>query len=190
MAQALPFEFKGFYAGAHAGYVDAEADFSGGGDLSDNGLMGGLQAGYNFLNGNFIWGVEVDISLTSAAPDGACPGGLGLICEVDIGPMVTLRPRVGYARDNYLLYLTGGVAGAEIDVDATTAGGASAGNTDGGAFGWTAGAGLEYLMGDIVGVKLEYRYLQFGDFDDITVPSGTDVDVNMHVIMGGLNYHF
>ena len=67
MAQASPFEFAGFYAGAHAGYMHSSADFSGGGSkLKDGGSMGGLQAGYNIINGNIMFGVETDVSLTGA----------------------------------------------------------------------------------------------------------------------------
>ncbi len=59
LAQTSHFEFGGFDAGGHFGYTDVEADFDGGGGtISDGGLMGGLQAGYNFVNGNFMWGVE------------------------------------------------------------------------------------------------------------------------------------
>ena len=40
----------------------------------------------------------------------------------------------------------------------------------------------------------EYRYLQFGDFGGfdrkLQDPTGADIDVNMHVIMGGINFHF
>ena len=69
MVQAAPFEFAGFYAGVHAGYLDVEADFDGGGGTSSgDGLMGGVQAGYNVVNGNFMWGFETDLSLTNASP--------------------------------------------------------------------------------------------------------------------------
>lgn len=189
MVEAAPFEFRGFYAGAHAGYTDSEADFASGGNLDDKGSMGGLQVGYNFLNGNFLYGIEFDVSLTGTKPSGTCPDSLANSCEIDSGPMATLRARLGYAQDDWLIYVTGGAAGSrfELDVDGDSTGTA-------GLHGWTVGAGAEYLLGDIVGVKLEYRYLQFGDFGgfeaELEGPSGTDIDVNMHVIMGGINFHF
>lgn len=219
-AQAAPFEFAGFYAGAHFGYMESSADFGkvsrsgpirddlengpqevsllssdflfvgsdGGGDISGGGLMGGLQAGYNMMFGNIMVGVETDISLTGANPDGACPNNSAAKCEVDLGPMATLRPRVGYAVDDFLFYATGGAAGSRIDTQ--TRGGGSSDENEQGIFGWTVGGGVEYLVGDIVGVKLEYRYLRFGDFDNIKAPSGAKIKIDTHTVMGGLNFHF
>ena len=209
-ASAAPFEFAGFYAGGHAGYAESSADFdsAGGGgiqegillqslvffggsgsNLTGGGSMGGLQAGFNFVDGNLLWGVETDISLTNADPHGACPNNPGVSCDVSTGPMATLRGRFGYAVDDWLLYVSGGVAGSKFELETNGLGG-----SNGGMFGWTVGAGVEYLIGDIVGLKLEYRYLQFGDFGGfdkkLQDPTGADIDVNMHVIMGGINFHF
>ena len=173
MAQASPFEFGGFYAGVHLGYMDVEADSDGGGgSVSGDGLMGGFQAGYNVVNGNFMWGLETDFSLTDASP----------CCSIDVGPMATLRPRIGYAADDWLLYVTGGIASAQFeDFDAFD-----------GSYGWTLGAGAEYLVGDIVGVKLEYRYMRFGDVEQgIVSPLGdSGIDFDLHTVMGGVNFHF
>ena len=185
IGSASPFEFAGFYAGAHAGYSDSSADF-GTGDLNNDALIGGLQAGYNFLSGNFLYGVETDIALTGACTDGSCLYSPGFACEVNAGPMATLRGRLGYAVDDWLVYVTGGAAGAKFELETNGPGG-----RDSGLFGWTVGAGAEYLVGDIVGLKLEYRYLQFGDFGGkLQDPTGAEIDVNMHVIMGGINFHF
>ncbi|HUS56292.1 MAG TPA: outer membrane protein [Thermohalobaculum sp.] len=187
-ASASPFEFAGFYAGAHAGYSDASADFSTGA-LSDKGSMGGLQAGYNFVNGNLLWGIEADISLTGADPKGACPFNAGVTCEVQSGPMGTLRGRLGYAMDDWLIYVTGGAAASRFELNTVAPGG-----QDSGLHGWTIGIGAEYLLGDIVGVTLEYRYMDFGGFggieSELRDPTGADIDVDMHVIMGGINFHF
>jgi len=169
VAQAAPFHFAGFYVGGHFGYMDVDGD---GGVGSGDGTMGGLQAGYNVLSGNLIWGVEFDVSLTDAEP----------CCNIDVGPVGTLRPRIGYAVDDWLLYATGGVAAVQFgDFDAFD-----------GSFGWTVGAGVEHMLGDIVGVKIEYRYMRFGDVEQgIASPAGNNgIDFNMHTIMGGVNFHF
>jgi outer membrane immunogenic protein len=190
MAQAAPFQFAGFYAGGHFGYMDVDADFDGGGNLSNDGTMGGLQAGYNVVSGNFMWGVETDVSLTSADPDGTCPFNSSLSCKIDVRQMATLRPRIGYAVDNFLIYATGGVAGTRFKLKSRDAGGAQVSKRKTGLFGWTVGAGVEYMIGDMVGVKVEYRYQQFGDFDEFKGPDGNEIDFDMHTVMGGVNFHF
>lgn len=198
IAQAEPSEFRGFYAGAHAGYINAEADFDGGGDLDEGGTIGGLQIGYNVLTGgNLVWGIETDVSLTGADPDGTCPVDSALNCSVDIEGMGTLRARVGYASGDWLLYVTGGAAAAHFDVRSRGAAGSS--NDDEGEFGWTAGAGIEYLVGGgkpghkNVGLKVEYRFLQFPNFDIDRLPTSGDpaiIDLDSHVVMFGVNWHF
>jgi outer membrane immunogenic protein len=194
MAQAAPFHFAGFYAGGHFGYLDAEAEFdSGGNSLSNQGLMGGLQAGYNVLNGNMIWGVEVDISGTDANPSGTCAFNTALDCDINLGPIGTVRARLGYATGDWLFYVTGGAAATHYEVDSQTkAGGVTVDDADGGVFGWTAGAGVERMVGSLVGVKLEYRFMSFSDaeFDSWLGSSDDDLSFDMHVIMAGVNFHF
>jgi outer membrane immunogenic protein len=123
MAQASPFEFRGFYAGAHFGYTDATADFDIGSDIDDEGTMGGLQAGYNHVFDNLLLGVEIDLTGNGASPSGTCPYNAGLDCKVDIGLMGTARLRAGYAVDDFLVYVTGGAAAARIDIDSSFNGG-------------------------------------------------------------------
>lgn len=198
IAQAEPSELRGFYAGAHAGYINAEADFDGGSDLDEGGTIGGLQIGYNVLTGsNLVWGIETDVSLTGADPDGTCPVDSALSCDVDIEGMGTLRARVGYASGDWLLYVTGGAAAAHFDVRSSGAAGSS--NDDEGEFGWTAGAGIEYLVGGgkpghkNVGLKVEYRFLHFPNFDIDRLPTSGDpaiIDLDSHVVMVGVNWHF
>lgn len=196
--QAEPSEFAGLYAGAHAGYIDVTTKFDGGGKLDAQDGLGGLQLGYNVLTGdNLIWGIETDFSLTGADPDGTCPFDAALSCDIDITGMATLRARLGYASGDWLLYVTGGAAAAHFEVDTSGAAGTSHDNE--GEFGWTAGAGLEYLVGGgkpghkNVGVKVEYRYMRFDNFDiDRTPTSGAEIDIDLdaHVIMLGVNWHF
>ncbi len=173
MAQGNAFELDGFYAGAHLGYLDVKADSSSSsGSISGDGTMGGLQAGYNVVNGNLMWGIETDLSLTSASP----------CCNIRVGPMATLRPRIGFAVDDWLLFVTGGIAASQFeDFDAFH-----------GEFGWTVGAGVERMVGDLVGVKLEYRYMRFdnADFDPHLGSSNTGIDLEVHTIMAGVNFHF
>jgi opacity protein-like surface antigen len=191
-AAAAPFEFAGFYAGGHFGYMDTNAEVATD-STSGNGLMGGLQAGYNVINDNLMYGVETDISLTNADPDGGCDyAGVGGSCDFDMGPIATLRARIGYASGDFLLFATGGVAAARYSMTSFDGNAAQVDDLDkGGRFGWTAGAGVEYMLGDMMSVKLEYRFLQLldKDFTSLAV-GGTEIEMNSHTIMTGVNWHF
>lgn len=194
MAQAAPYHFAGFYAGGHFGYTDANAAFDTSGyEPNDEGPMGGLQAGFNVLNGNLIWGVETDIFASGANPDNPCSFNTALNCEIDLGLAATLRGRLGYVTGNWMVYVTGGVAATRYEVDSTTmADGTQVDDADGGVFGWTVGAGVERMIGDMVGVKLEYRYMRFdnADFDPFLGDGSDDIDFDLHTIMAGVNFHF
>ena len=165
-----------------------------GGSLTDTGDGLGLSEWTARSSGSasgseFMLGVDQMFSLTNASPMGSCPNNPGSTCEVETGPMGTLRARLGYARDDWMVYVTGGAAASKFELNTNGASGRNSG-----LHGWTVGAGGEYLLGDIVGVKLEYRYLQFGDFgsfdEKLEDSSGNNIDVDMHVIMGGINFHF
>lgn len=197
MAQAAPFHFAGFYAGGHFGYANMGTEFDIASDsFSDGGIMGGLQAGYNVLNGNMIWGFEADISGSTANPTDTCAYNSALECDIRLGPIGTFRARLGYASGNWLFYFTGGAAAAHFELDSEfKAGGAQVDDANGGKFGWTIGAGIERMVGDLVGVKLEYRYMRFVEADFVPFlcgPGSCDAgfDFDMHSVMGGVNFHF
>jgi outer membrane immunogenic protein len=143
VAQAAPFQFAGFYAGGHFGYSAMDADLSGS-DFNDGGTMGGLQAGYNFINGNFMWGVETDISGNGMSPDGVCPYDANFNCNIQAGIMGTVRPRIGYAFDNFLVYATGGFAAGRFQITSTDSLGRIADNFHDGEFAWTLMAGVNF----------------------------------------------
>src|SRR5690606_9214241 len=78
-------------------------------DYDMSGVIGGAQLGYNFQAGNFVFGIEADISGT---------GIKGTVTDPDAGYRVTsrldwlatVRGRVGMAFDRVFLYGTGGLA--------------------------------------------------------------------------------
>lgn len=192
-ANAAPFEFAGLYIGAHAGYTEMESEVDSSSN-TDGGAIGGFQAGYNFVDGNLMYGLETDISLTSANPDGRCFAFLkgDGSCDFSVGPLSSLRARAGYASGDLLVYGTGGVAAGhyKLDVDANFGPPIDILRTFG-KFGWTAGAGLEYMLGDMISVKLEYRYTQFFEADfNSNIGGEHEVDLNYHTIMTGVNWHF
>src|ERR1700744_4420967 len=66
----LPFSWTGFYAGVNAGYgfggndragVHLDNVFLGDvGTLENSGFLGGVQAGYNYQTGSFVFGLEAE----------------------------------------------------------------------------------------------------------------------------------
>ena len=96
--------------------------------LSPDGLLGGVQAGYNWQYGTLVFGIEGDISFTdwerSTVYVDSDGGDIGPALDVslvgkasaNVDFLVSARARLGMAFDSMLLYGTGGVAFADAQV--------------------------------------------------------------------------
>ncbi len=115
-----------------------------------------------------------------------------------------MRPRVGYAFDRTLLYVTGGLAygGGKYTLNTIDgAGNTAALNSSGIRTGWALGAGAEYAFSRNWSAKLEYLYVDLGNqrmagavFTPAGVATGTTITSNrenaFHTIKAGINYRF
>jgi outer membrane immunogenic protein len=188
MMPAAMYDWSGFYAGVMAGYASGDADWAllGGGPSGsfdmDGAFLGGL-IGYNWQTGPWVLGAEADLAW-SGIDGGAATFGI----SSDLEWMGSVRGRVGYAWDNILPYITGGVAFARNEVSVGAFGGASDTNTH---IGWTAGLGVEVGVTQNVSASLEYRYTDFGtedyNFGVGSVAAGTG---DFHTIGAALKWRF
>ena len=117
-------------------------------------FIGGVEAGYNFLAGHFLLGVEGDFDgAVFDHPTLAVPT-LGSVSQHWIS---TVAGRFGVVNDRWLVFgkLGGGwvQSSATVNVPGPTWSGS---NTDGG---WLVGGGIEYGFKAHWTVKLEYDYL-------------------------------
>ena len=111
----------------------------------------------------------------------------GLICETRNNWFGTVRGRVGYAFDRFLPYFTGGLAFGDVEANRT----GFAGSKDTNA-GWTVGVGIEGVIAGNWTAKVEYLYADLGDTTCSAVACGTatNVDLQLNILRGGLNYRF
>lgn len=196
------YNWTGFYVGGNIGgsWGRTSTDYSlagvplGSTSQDMNGWLGGIQAGYNWQNGTWLFGVEGDIQATSqrgtaavagATPDipcilfdppaPACIHGTGiagtpgaLSYEQKLPWFATVRGRLGYlVAPTWLLYATGGLAVGRVKTNTVFAiptAAVATGFSDTKA-GWTAGAGVEWGFAPNWSVKLEYLYIDFGHID-------------------------
>lgn len=181
-----------------------------------SGFTGGLTAGYNWQASNIVFGVESDFnylglkgSSTGSGIYPCCaPTGFTVNTSVSTDWLITLRPRVGIAANNWLFYATGGLAVGNVkssfnftDTFATATESASMSQTR---TGWTAGAGTEYALMNGWSVKAEYLYVDLGRQSTtstnlaafvpaIPFPSNVythSVDLRTNIVRVGLNYKF
>lgn len=166
----LPFNWTGFYVGANVGAIwsksSAVDDGTSGfapfpGDISTGvGILGGVQAGYNWQVSNFVLGVEGDIDLASVKRSIAINA--ADTHNASLSALGTVRGRAGLAFDRFLPYVTGGVAFADLKNEYVSTFPFTA-NRGSSATGWTVGGGLEYAFDNHWSAKAEYLYVKFPD---------------------------
>lgn len=147
---------------------------AGTGNVNPNGVIGGLQVGYNWQNTSFVYGLEADIqgsgqsgSVTICDTAG-CPAGTGMATQsVKLPWFGTVRARLGFTPSpRWLVYATGGLAVAEIQdsIAQGPVGGPTGINAsiDTTRAGFAVGGGVETAITDRWSLKLEYLFMGFG----------------------------
>ncbi|MFT6914062.1 MAG: outer membrane immunogenic protein [Motiliproteus sp.] len=204
--------FAGTYVGAQFGYLEGrdngvEYDEGGLGGATQqtepSGAVLGLVAGYNIaINPHLILGLETDLEV-AVANDTSLSMEAGVAdaeypVTTEVRGAFSLRPRLGYLfnSDQSLVFVTAGFAMANIkrtfESLNTTPPSESGSEWQAG---WTAGLGLEHLIGRNLSAKIEYRYTDLGstDFSTALVYGDGDVekqDYTDQAVRFGLLYHY
>ena len=118
------------------------------------GIGGTVTGGFNLQNGNVVYGLEADGTLTTLSGNASGPG-----FEINdrLHALLSLRGRLGVTAGNVLFYGTLGIAAgvATYETDLDEGGGAVAASTTGLGFGPTAGLGVEVALNDTISLKAE-----------------------------------
>ena len=151
------------------------------GSRNADGFGGGLYGGYNMQNGQIVYGAEADINLGDEKGS-AGTGGAGEALRGKQGVNGSLRARVGYDMNPFLLYGTAGLAASDNKVSNSTSSDSAT------ALGYTVGAGVEAMVTDNITARVEYRYSDYQNkdfgldtgsvsrgFDDHSVKAGIGV---------------
>lgn len=205
MEPPLVYDWSGIYGGVHAGWafgkLDATDDFGDPFEFDLEGPIVGGQIGGNIQFGNFVLGVEGDLSLANAEDDvdlNVLGGLLAVNADAETKWMATLRGRAGFAFNRFLVYGTGGLAAAhvETDVDLFILGFGSSDSDDATHVGWTAGGGVESMVTEHITLGLEYLYADFGeeeysyDFFGGGIAVDGEADLTSHLVRGKVNFKF
>jgi outer membrane immunogenic protein len=206
-AAIVAYNWSGFYVGGHVGYFWGKTRVEEDGELIEpgaktNGIVGGVLAGVNWQAGPVVYGLEGDFGWTRAH-------GTGVICitcpvtttiqapnTYDLNWTSHVRGRLGYATGNWLFFVAGGLAIADLTFQegaiTTTTTTVVFPPTDGGKyFGWSIGGGIDYAFTRNIIGRIEYLYDDFGHKDYI----GSDgdpyrVSLTGHTLRGALTWKF
>jgi outer membrane immunogenic protein len=166
------YSWAGPYLGGNIGWNWGSVDNN---PTKPSGFAGGVQAGYNWQNGPWVFGVEGDIQASGA--------------EQTFAPWKfsnpwfgTVRGRAGYAVNNILFYGTAGLAFGELSGQTF---GLTESHTN---VGWTVGLGAEFGLARNWSAKVEYLFV---DLDDSNfVITGAQNGYRFGLVRAGVNYHF
>ncbi len=166
------YSWAGPYLGGHLGNEWGSASNN---PTKPSGFVGGATAGYNFQNGNWVFGVEGDIEATGA-DDTFAPWKFS-------NPWFgTVRGRAGYTLANVLFYGTAGLAFGGLTGRTF---GLSESHTTAG---WTAGVGAEVGFAPNWSAKIEYLYVDLSESQFAI--TGVSNNYRFGTVRAGVNYHF
>jgi outer membrane immunogenic protein len=204
------------YVTATGAFFASHPDF----DFDGDGAVGGGQIGCNWQYGQWVWGLETDLQVTSMEDRNRLPGLFGNTAVAGIVPGLfteaqsalrwfgTARGRVGWTvTPTTLLYVTGGLAYGRVNSHlgfglavVNTIGVGAVNYDDQYHYGYTVGVGGEAKIAQNFTAKLEYLYVDLGSkgyaFNNISGLAVTPFNftwnqrVDMHVVRLGLNYQF
>lgn len=226
------YNWAGWYVGGNIGYgwgrnsdpnltfadpggvVGLAAYYAAGGDVTPNvspkGVIGGLQIGYNWmLSPATVVGVVADIQASGVKasgtntvdpPGGAVPSTQSNSVQTDW--FGTVRGKLGWAQNNWLLYATGGLAYGHVKTSGTSSFVTVpvltyTGSNSSTKVGWALGAGVDYGITRNWSVGLEYLYVDLGRVSYTETPNffpASSITISnraaMHIARLTANYKF
>jgi outer membrane immunogenic protein len=117
-------------------------------DDDDVSFLGGLHIGYNWQEETLVYGLEADVSFAD---------------QTDY--LASVRARLGFAMDNFLIYAT--IGGAFVGFDKDGHDGPLFEDDDDSKVGLVVGGGVEYKLDSNLSVGVEGLYYAFGDTSNI-----------------------
>jgi opacity protein-like surface antigen len=203
------YDWNGFYAGASFAYHSGRTD-----DVFTNrafvypitrdtfhGSFGSIEAGYCRMAASpVVLCGEAGINLGRARGTSyaftTSVQNTYIRTTQTIDWLFTAGPKLGLAIDanQLFIYASGGGAVAHLGVDSTSTvvGAMGSGSASGTKGGWFVGAGMERLLTSYVGVKFDYKRVEFGGLDH-TLTGGAVVSTSRivdNVFSAGFNFHF
>ncbi|WP_127104441.1 outer membrane protein [Pararhodobacter zhoushanensis] len=178
IAPVASYDWSGAYAGLGVTY--GRGDMSTGvatpnyPDVQGAGLSG--IAGYNWQNGNMVYGAEIALDVSNRDGTNDCGVGGTLTCTSASDHQASIRGRLGYAMDRSLVFMTAGYGTDSRSVVVDNAGVTVAG--DGARFGGAMlGLGYEHALSNDWTVRGDYEHYFYGDetFGATTVDGDLDL---------------
>jgi len=162
--------WSGPYVGVHygGGLGDTDWSYPSGDGTSpglDGGALFGAQLGIQHDWNGFVAGVEVSYSgIVDVGERSWCPNHIN-VCSNELGNLLLMNGRLGYALGPTLLYAAGGYARSSLDIHTRFPIPALNESAKESVGGWAIGGGLEYKPSPNVVIGFEYLRVDLNNED-------------------------
>lgn len=161
--------------------------------LTDSCFVLGVFAGHDVEMDGFVLGAEADFNFLDCNDSATfISDGEGLTVSTSIDAIGSLRGRLGVPVDNLLFYATAGVAVGTATVSYATSNYVvpdSSGERDL-KLGLVVGAGVEAMVTDHVGVRLQGLYYNFGSHTFNGADASYTADASAFTLTAGVSWKF
>jgi len=194
------YSWTGAYAGVQGGYSwgnDRVSRFLNGNGVgatssySTDSALGGGHVGFNYQFGSIVLGIEGDAEAVNARGGYSDAGVTGRVQRDWQG---SVRGRIGYAFDRFMIYGTGGAAFTEFDYRVLNPATGLGERMQNSATGWNIGAGVNFAFTDNLILGAEYRYTDYGKVDHLgrgAVPGlVSELEPKLHTVRASVAYKF
>lgn len=214
-APILAYNWTGFYIGGHIGggwATERSTELAPGtiafptgtafAPHSLSGFLGGMQGGFNWQDGNFVFGVEGEWSwedLKGTSTTVSTVNGFVSTTTVKNTDLAMLTGRLGYAANSWLFFIKGGGAWGQSRANGTGVTGAGVffdtTNSSANRTGWVVGGGVEWGFAPNWSAKIEYNYVDLGSTTVVinssaAAPTSVISKDRVDIVKAGVNYHF
>jgi outer membrane immunogenic protein len=168
------------------------------GGINPNGGLVGGTVGYNYqFSNNIVIGIENDISWTNSkgTANFVAPFVTTDTAQTSQSWLDTLRGRLGFAWNRWMVFGTGGVAFTDEGFQLCNLAVGCAGQSKT-VTGWAAGGGVEYAFAGNWSAKLEYLHADFGSQSFARTPiangffGARNLTLTDDIVRAGVNYKF
>ena len=183
------YNWSGWYVGGHVGYMWGNTSVWDEGvliesDAATDGVVGGLLAGVNWQSGAWVFGIEGDFGWTNAH-------GTGDTSQVqvtetnlyDFNWTGHVRGRAGYAMNNWLFFVAGGLAVADFEYTQVTTASVPVGSVYSG---WSIGGGIDYAFNPNWIGRIEFLHDDFGSKSYLIGGEPYRVDLTAQTVRGAI----
>lgn len=161
--------------------------------LTDSCFVLGVFAGHDIEMDGFVLGAEADFNFLDCNDSTTfISDGEGLTISASVDAIGSIRGRLGIPVDNLLFYATAGVAVGTATVGYSTSNyvvPAGSGEADL-KLGLVAGVGVEAMVTDQVGVRLQGLYYNFGSHTFSEPDASYEADLSAFTLTAGVTWKF